>query len=309
MDKVSLNSYEDLVDSLVFDLRSNDKNITLLIGSALSYSTDGSGVPGVGGMCDILNAFLNEHGLWSGYIRKNPMHEHYKDVDKYQKGLEHVFSVTGADHVTQIISSAMYNAYNIEEDHWTLSKAMSDLSNLLKISNGKIKTILTTNFDEMIEQAVDQAGLTYHQYNLLKDQSIGVIKSNDDPDVIVAHMHGIWNSDTMHTSRQLSSLRDKIKESIIHILSNSKLYVIGYSGWDDIFIDSLESAVKSNENSYSVKWAYYNPLESVVQDENVKLFSRIQPAVSNNRFQGYLGVDCNKFIEDVIFEIKKKPRK
>lgn len=203
----------------------------------------------------------------------------------------------------------MYAAYNSEEDTWALSKAMSDLSNLLKISNGKIKTILTTNFDEMIEQAVDQAGLKYHQYNLVKDQSIGLIKSNDNPDIIVAHMHGIWDSDTMHTSRQLLSLRERIEESIIHILSSSKLYVIGYSGWDDIFIRSLESAVKSNENSYTVKWAYYNPIESVVQDENVKLFSKIQPAVSNNRFQGYIGVDCNNFFEDVAAELKKKALK
>ena len=308
MENADIREYEDLVDSLALDMRRSSGSISFLIGSALSLSPDGTGVPNVKGMCDIIEEYMGEDELniFDRFVSKNPNYEELSDVSRYQLYFTFLMTVGNANDVKEVLIRAMDKARNPVTGDWIVSKSLVDLSNIMSFAPHKIRNILTTNFDEIIEEAVDNNNLSYHQYNLVKDQFINIVRSNAAHNVTISHLHGIWNGDTMHTTTQLGVWSKRIKDSIEEILSTSTLYVIGYSGWDDIFIKSLQSVVDRFKSDYIIKWAFFDKNAASICNDNKDLFEALEPAITNGRFQGFKGVDCNKFFEDVIKELPKK---
>ncbi|WP_206055899.1 hypothetical protein, partial [Klebsiella sp. E-Nf3] len=90
------------------------------------------------------------------------------------------------------------------------------------------------------------------------------------------------------------------------VLSDSKLYVLGYAGWDDIFLQALASIVNDDNATYNIRWAFYESVPEKALADNQSLFSLVSDATANGRFQGYCGVDCHKLFEDVLNAQKKK---
>ncbi|MFE8101895.1 hypothetical protein RBA71_10395 [Brenneria goodwinii] len=109
----------------------------------------------------------------------------------------------------------------------------------------------------------------------------------------------------MHTSNQLTALRPKIESSIKQVLSDSKLYVLGYAGWDDVFLQSLTSIVNDYDATYNIRWAFYESVAAQAKEDNKVLLHSVSDAIANGRFQGYCGVDCHRFFEDVLAAQKK----
>ncbi|WP_455871614.1 SIR2 family protein [Serratia proteamaculans] len=295
-----INTYNDFVKSLVLDIRKG-KEVSFLLGSAVSYSVDGQGVPSVSGMNEILRQYMTDLDLYDEFEANNIG---LSEVEKYQNGFSYLLKVGDQDDVKEIMSLAMNNVRN--GDNWIITKTLKDLSNLFFETNIKVNSILTTNFDPLIEEAMSKIDQECNVHNLIIDQPIGTVKSYSGDSIPVVHLHGMWDGDTMHTQTQLTVLRKKIETSIKNILDVSKLYVIGYSGWDDVFLMALKDLVHDFKPSYNVRWAFYDASTDNILKENEKLIEVLQPALTNARFQGYAGVDCNRFFEDVLLEINKK---
>ncbi|MGV4224633.1 SIR2 family protein [Citrobacter freundii] len=294
------NSYTEFVKSLVLDIRKG-KEVSFLFGSAVSSSPDGKGVPNVSGMNDILRQYMIGLDIYDGL--ESELVE-LSETDKYQRGFEYLLKVGDQDDVKEVMSLAMDNARN--GDKWHITKTLNDFSRLFTESNINVKCILTTNFDPLIEEALLQVGRNCNVHNLIIDQPINSVTSYSGDSIPVVHLHGVWDGDTMHTQTQLAVLRKKIELSIKNILDTSKLYVIGYAGWDDVFLQALKNIMHDFQPSYNVRWAFYKDNYDAVYREYTPLIDIIQPALANARFQGYLGVDCNNYFKDALAEIGKK---
>lgn len=225
-------------------------------------------------------------------------------VETYQKSFEYLLRVGDQEMVKEVLSIIMRKAKPNDND-WHVSKCINDLTKLICETNINVGIILTTNFDEVIEYSLHQAGRDPIIKDLIIDQPIQGTQGYTDKEIIV-HLHGIWDRDTMHTSNQLTALRPKIESSIKQVLSDSKLYVLGYAGWDDVFLQALTSIVNDYDAKYNIRWAFYEPVPEKAESDNQALFKSVSDAIANGRFQGYCDVDCHKVFDDVLTAQKKK---
>lgn len=295
-----MNSYNDLVESITLDIRRN-KKISFILGSATTMSSDGRGVPGVKEINEILKSFMIEYDIYDSFISDQP---EMSVVETYQKSFAYLLRVGDQEMVREVMAIIMEKAQPAENE-WYVSKCIDDLTKLLCETSIDVGVILTTNFDEVIEYSLHRAGRNPIIKDLTIDQPIGGTQGYVDNEIVV-HLHGIWNRDTMHSITQLSALRPKIESSINNVLSGSKLYVLGYAGWDDIFLQALGSIVNDDDATYNIRWAFYEPVPEKAEADNKSLLTLVSDATANGRFQGYCGVDCHKLFEDVLLAQKKK---
>lgn len=295
-----MNKYEDLVESISLDIR-REKKISFILGSATTMSPDGRGVPGVKEINEVLKQFMIEYNIYDSFIKNEP---EMNDVETYQKSFAYLLRVGDQEMVREVLAIIMGKAQPAEKE-WYISKCIEDLTRLICETNINVGIILTTNFDEVIEYSLYRAGHEPIVKDLTIDQPIGGTQGYTEK-AIVVHLHGLWNRDTMHSTNQLSALRPKIESSIKNVLSDSKLYVLGYAGWDDIFLQALGSIVNDDDATYNIRWAFYESVPEKAQADNQGLFTLVSDATANGRFQGYCGVDCHKLFEDVLHAQKKK---
>ncbi|HHN8460659.1 TPA: SIR2 family protein [Morganella morganii] len=295
-----MNKYEDLVESINLDIK-RGKKISFILGSATTMSPDGRGVPGVKEINEILKQFMTDYNIYDSFIKNEPV---MNDVEIYQKSFAYLLRVGDQEMVREVLAIIMRKAQPAEKE-WYISKCIDDLTRLICETNINVGIILTTNFDEVIEYSLYRAGREPIVKDLTIDQPIGGTQGYTEK-AIVVHLHGLWSRDTMHSTNQLSALRPKIASSIKNVLSDSKLYVLGYAGWDDIFLQALGSIVNDADASYNIRWAFYESVPEKAQADNQSLFNLVSDATANGRFQGYCGVDCHKLFEDVLAAQKKK---
>lgn len=294
-----MNTYNDLIESLNLDIKRNNK-ISFILGSATTMSPDGKGVPGVKEINDILKQFMIDYDIYDSFAKdinsKNA-------VEIYQRSFEYLLRIGDQEMVKEVLAIIMKKGRPAENE-WHVSKCIDDLTKLICETNINVGIILTTNFDEVIEYSLYRAGREPIIKDLVIDQPIGGTQGYLDKEIVV-HLHGVWNRDTMHTKNQLTALRPKIESSIKQVLYESKLYVLGYAGWDDVFLQSLTSIVNDYDASYNIRWAFYEPVPEKALADNRALFNSVSDAIANGRFQGYCGVDCHKFFEEVLTAQKK----
>ncbi|HEY2452400.1 MAG TPA: SIR2 family protein [Scandinavium sp.] len=295
-----MNNYDDLIESITLDIRRN-KKISFILGSATTMSPDGRGVPGVKEINEILKNFMIEYKIYDSFIKDKP---DMGFVETYQKSFEYLLRVGDQEMVREVLAIIMGKAQPAEKE-WYISKCIDDLTRLICETNIDVGIIMTTNFDEVLEYSLYCAGREPIIKDLTIDQPIGGTQGYIDKEIVV-HLHGLWNRDTMHSTNQLSALRPKIESSIKNVLSDSKLYVLGYAGWDDIFLQALASIVNDDDATYNIRWAFYESVPEKALADNQRLFSLVSDATANGRFQGYCGVDCHRLFEDVLNAQKKK---
>lgn len=76
----------------------------------------------------------------------------------------------------------------------------------------------------------------------------------------------------MHTPDQLTTYREESIACIKKIIGRSKLYIIGYGGWDDIINQALTEIVNEKRSNYDVRWAYFSHDENKINENNKHFF-------------------------------------
>ncbi|MBK4401665.1 hypothetical protein JJQ06_24970, partial [Enterobacter hormaechei] len=79
--------------------------------------------------------------------------------------------------------------------------------------------------------------------------------------------------------------------------------IIGYGGWDDVFINALGDATYENNKEVNILWAFYEKDELRIINNNKHLFTKLQKFITQGRFKPYAGIDCKNFFGSVL---KKK---
>jgi hypothetical protein len=290
---MKLHEKNNFIQSLVNDIRRN-KKVSLLLGSAVSYSRDGTGVPNVPGVVRIIKDYIIENNL--GTIEDL---EEINGDNEYQDAFDFLLGVGDQNDVYNVIKSAVSKAKDSNTGEWIIPKAISDIVSLIKNKVMNIDYILTTNFDPLLRIALESANINVLTHVVDSDTNIETAISHKEGSISVIHLHGYWEGDTMHTPSQLSANRDKVKISIKAILDKSKLYVVGYGGWDDIFISSIGEIVNVHKAAYDIRWAFYSNSDGEILHQNKNLFSKMQQAIAKGRFQGFKNIDCHEIFESI----------
>lgn len=296
---LELSEKEDLVRRL-----SNTREISFVFGSALTGRRDNIGILEPNGVVEFIRERMQKAGYqqpFEDYLLRN------KDAFTYQAAFEFVARTYGADEIYNIINDIVNLNVDAVTGKQKIPKSVKDFVKSIKDNKLKVKYIITTNFDTLIEEALAEENILYNSISIVPDSNIN---DNANDLLTIVHIHGVWNKgDTMHTRNQLAQRRSKIEESIRNILENQTTCIMAYGGWEDSFTRTILDIVNNNQFKYSLIWCFYADKDDVVSRDYGHLEEKLKDAISRERIQFYKGIDCttifNVFNQEVI-EVKKQ---
>ncbi|MGP6472905.1 SIR2 family protein [Rahnella aceris] len=290
---MKIHSYDLLINSLSLDIRKGTE-VCFLFGSAISLPDSGIGMPSVDEMVDIIGNYLSEFG-------DDGFEKHLKDskgTSRYQAAFEYLLAVGTQEDVKAIMKTAVGRAKD-SEGKWVIPKAIRDFALLVQSRALKVRNILTTNFDPLIEESLSKSNFDINRIELTDDDNFDNSKSHNNERINIIHLHGYYEGDTLHTPDQLTAHREESVHCLKSLFSRCKLYIIGYGGWDDIINQTISEMINEKKGKYEFRWAFYSDNEKSIHDSNHDFFTSLLPAQILSRFNAYKNVDCKNVFEDV----------
>ncbi|OVZ85528.1 SIR2 family protein [Yersinia intermedia] len=292
--------------ALLSAISRSKKPISILVGSPISAPEylNALGVSSVTEIVTMIESVVREENLTEEY------REYVKSentTERYQEGFEFIKNFISQDAVNNIIREAVLKAYDDKNSCWHIPKGIDNICKIVSSKRIHVQNIITTNFDPLIEE-----GLKKHEVIPIKTilHSDGGWNSNNDDipnSVPVVHLHGFWeNSDTLHTPKQLTTNRPRLKSSLSNMLRNTTLLVIAYGGWDDIFIEALKDIAFEENSNVDIIWAFFEHNDGIVNSKYKKLFGSVQSISQRGRFRLYYDIECNDFFESLFEYLCKK---
>ncbi len=309
-----LASYDALVERLTDGILSPRQHVTMVLGSAISAPTAASG-PGVFGAAKIVDYI--EERYFKG--REEEFRSYLlSESNKYIAAFDVLIPRRGQNAANSVVRAAVWNArlfhqalgasppYQIDDntddqtlaafeadrDSWHITPALSAIGALATTFPEMYgQTILTTNFDPLIEISIRQKGGHCFRSVFHRDGNIGQT-SGEGTNVV--HLHGYWwGSDTLHTHRQLLQNRPRLKTSLGNLIKKGVVLACGYGGWDDVLNAALADIVNDDSAYPEVLWALHGSDTSMIE-------SRLTPLIDRGRVSVYGGIDCNTLFPDVL---------
>lgn len=311
---------EDLIERIVL----SNRPVVFLFGSALTapVAQRDPGVPGVAAIVEMIRSALGD--------RTDPaLEQALAEGDHsaaYRVGFGALLRRRGQDAVNRIVREAVLEAHRPlsqqdraavlqehPEDHrkacknllahteqWhALSPHLAALGRLLRSNEERFPTVLTTNFDPLIELSVRLAGGSARRTVLVRD---GNPESHGGEGIHIIYLHGYWyGSDTLHTDVQLGRGRPQLSKTLTRWLNRSLLVVLGYAGWDDILMSSLQEVAADDGLHPDIAWASYRNRDARVA---------LQLTNAHERVQFYENVDLRRLIpriEDRLNHTETRP--
>lgn len=302
-----------LLDRLTDGVKNSGRPVVFLVGSAITapVSDTSAGVPNVSGVIEL--------------IRKEFTADRQAELDdvlsvasnRYQEAFSFLLARRGQNVVNNVIKKAVWKARKtipgdtssapyvpdsstseqmcIEFDEefiaWSLTPAVESLGKLAAYQPEIFgQCVLTTNFDPLIEVAIGAAGGRQYRTSVHRD---GNLSQTSASGCHVIHLHGYWHGgDTLHTPRQLTQDRPRLKASLSHILRSKTLVVCGYGGWDDVFTKTLIELIQDDRETPEVIWTFLGDGSQVDQ----RLLKSLQPGLDRGAVTLYCGVNCHEFL-------------
>jgi hypothetical protein len=203
--------------------------------------------------------------------------------------------VESKDELISVISSEeILRTLDADIEGWALNSGTEAVGKLVSDYPDRFGgTLLTTNFDPLIEVAVAKGGGSCYRTMLHAD---GDLHQTQAAGCHIVHLHGYWyGTDTLHSARQLQQLRPRLKASLATLLRGKLVVICGYGGWDDFFTGALMEVVSDDSANPEVLWSFFNS-QPLLND----FLSRcISPGYRRGRVSLYSGVDCNQFFPDL----------
>ncbi|MCX4244535.1 tetratricopeptide repeat protein [Paraliomyxa miuraensis] len=297
---------QELIERIVEE---DERPVVFLLGSALTMQPGPgmAGVPGTWGVVEMLREAL----------AKRPdaaLEEAFAKEDggaAYRAGFAALVRRKGQDAANRVIRRAVLEAHEVldeerqarvlaghadqhraacqellDGDEWRpLRPSIAALGEILVGEPKRFPTVLTTNFDPLIEVAVRRAGGSVRSTVLTRDGNPGQHRGSCTH---VVYVHGYWfNADTLHTEVQLQEPRPQLEAELKRWISRSLLVVLGYGGWDDVLMKCL-TALAADEGAYpDIHWGFFKKKESRIEQE-------LAPA--GMRAQFYEHVDLHRLL-------------
>ncbi len=307
-----------LLDRLTAGVKRSQQRAVFLVGSALTAPTEASlpGVPGVEGVIDIIRRDFEGTDQTSDLDRALTEHE-----NRYQAAFTYLLGHRGQQAANEVIKRAVWKARkpvvasenptafsptaatsdescrSLDSDYegWVLPPGITALGGLLAGYPDRFgRSVLTTNFDPLLEVSISKSGGHFFRTVLHRD---GNLAQTEGSGCHVIHLHGYWyGADTLHTPRQLNQPRPRLKASLGSLIKNSVLIVTGYGGWDDAFTDALMEVVLDDSAYPEIVWTFNAPSPN----PPTSLLDRLSPGIDRGRVNLYAGVDCNRFFPELL---------
>jgi hypothetical protein len=139
-------------------------------------------------------------------------------------------AVPAIDFSDQAAAEGVCRTLQADVPRWHLNPGTAALGKLAaEFPNQFGETLLTTNFDPLLEIAIQRAGGRFYKTVLHSDGNLGQTEASG---CHVVHFHGFWlGTDTLHTARQLGQPRPHLKDSLRSLLRNKLVVACGYGGW------------------------------------------------------------------------------
>jgi hypothetical protein len=292
-----------LLDRLSKGLKRRSQEVVFLVGAPLCQP----GVPGVEGVIDLIrNEFADDD---QGVSAFNSRIEQARG-NRYQEAFVFLQGRRGPQTANEIIRKAVFAARTtpttfvdanqsladdecrrLEHDisNWSLPPGVESLGGLIVGYQDRFgRSILTTNFDPLIEVAIRRAGGNYFRTTLHSDGNFSNTEGNG---CHIVHLHGYWyGSDTLHTARQLGQPRPHLRDSLTALLRNKLVVVCGYGGWDDSFTEAMMGVVRDETAFPEILWTFYGREPKL----NGRLADRLAPGIDRGRVNLYAGIDCHR---------------
>lgn len=292
--------------------------VVFLVGSPLACPDlpGRRGVPGVSGVIDLIREEISAASDAAHRFES----ELERSSQKYQTAFEMLVAFRGQDVANEVIKRAVLKAVRtdvskiqihddaalerIERDseNWDLPAGVRALGQLIAAYPSVFgRTVLTSNFDPLLELSIRKAGGSYYQTTLHGD---GDLTQTTAEGCHVVHYHGYWRGrDTLHTPSQLTQSRPRLEGSLRQLISSSTVVVVGCGGWDDVFAKALVNVVVDDNAHPDVIWTFFDKDWDRVVKGSENLFRQLEPGIARNRISFYAGIDCNNFFPRLLQEV------
>ncbi len=244
--------------TIAFSIYSNKGVYALLIGSGLSRQ---SGIPtGWDIVIDLIKrlAIINKEDC-----KPTPeewfKNKYGKDPD-YSEILDRLVT-TSSERVNLLKSYIEPNEKEPDEGSKQPTEAHKAIAKLIKA--GYIKVVITTNFDRLLETALEAEGV--HPVVIRHADDIdGALPLAHNPVVILKINGDYLDSRFLNTKVELSEYPEKLKSYLLQIINDFGLISCGWSGkWDT----GLSSVIKQSENfRFGNFWTYTGNCESELSE-------------------------------------------
>jgi len=306
------------------------ENLLLLTGSGTTVPT----VPGVDKVMLLVDEFTqaNNYQPQSTEQFRAIVRSSGTKADKYGRYRELIDRMQGVGTFDQIIQHAVRRAYNAGSDSdlaalladdpwldlsdyaedmekridaWSIPAGLEALAEIVAEHRDKFApTILTTNFDPLIEIALRRHGVNVRSVNLSTDGSMAAAATERDT-ITVIHLHGFWRfpgslpaHPNLHSDIELSEGRRIIESDLMKALTKHIALIIGYSGWDDSFTRAMVG--QSNQGFRELLWAAHTTDPDVIGE--LRALTAGKNGVTNNRV--FAGIDANLLFPSLLVTLK-----
>lgn len=236
-----------------------------------------------------------------------------KGADAYQSAMKLLVECEGQPALNDVITHAVLKTYTgpnsndyeqseLAFDNWVFNSALESIAALyVKYPDG-IGPILTSNFDPLAGIAIKRAGGQIEVHPISEDGSLFGFESSTSHRRVV-HFHGYWRGvDTLHTADQITRNRPKLAGDLRKLLNSSTLVVLGYGGWNDVFMDTLSNIIAEGATNCNVLWGFFENDQSKIESDNSALIKVMAPQLGS-RVVLYKGIDVHEVLPQIAREV------
>lgn len=241
-----------LAHNLKQNARKKTESVTLMIGAGCSLTSSSKDITTYG----IIESLVRQHSL------EDSVPSTWTDL--YQTFVNDVWEGQGERNRIQLL-----------EDYFTdMAPSTGYQTMRWLIENGYIDNILTTNFDLMIDKALE--GLSYR---LVVGSCEEIVGPESDPAITIIKAHGdLAHGELRFSPNELTKLPENLSRKI-HELTSGTVLVVGYRGQDMGLLNSLNSS--GDYNAYWIAPAQPDPMDAY---ETGSVYTWMEKRHSKNNF-------------------------
>jgi len=244
--------------ALTFSVRNNPGVYALLIGSGVSR---GAEIPtGWEVIEDLIRKVAKADGEEPEPTPAEWYRDKYGDEPRYDDLLE---QLAPSKEDRQSLLKSYFEPTDEEREKGIKTPSQAHESIAWLVKQGYVKVIVTTNFDRLLRQALEDRGVTPTVISKPSDAKGAAPLAHDE--AVILKINGDYKASTLkNTADELDSYDPEIERLIKQVIDEYGLIVCGWSGgWDSALRDLLLSA---ENRRYSMYWASYSGLDEEAEE-------------------------------------------
>ena len=166
------------------------------------------------------------------------------------------------------------------------------------VESKKLNVVWTTNFDDLIEKAVNN--LNFTSCSIISPENASSVSGYKDDIPKVVKLHGDFRYDPLqNTDEELQKLEKNLQEYIIKGSEERGLIIVAYSGSDQSIMETLQKAIK-NPSAFPKGLIWCIPKGIKPSEELIQL---IDKANEQNGRSGFIEIDSFDFFLHELYKI------